>query len=85
MAMGKLPALSPLVLVGSIRIRCRILDINTVNRTQVMAVILQPIFGVLFFTGVYLPQKLVLSSPVERQYVTVQRYVPSYYIQIRKG
>jgi hypothetical protein len=31
MTMGKVLALSPLVLIGSIQIRCRILDINTVN------------------------------------------------------
>jgi hypothetical protein len=31
-----------------------------------------------FFTGVYLPQKLVLSSPIERQYKPSQKHVSSY-------
>jgi hypothetical protein len=31
-----------------------------------------------FFTGVYLPQKLVLSPPIERQYKPFQKHMPSY-------
>jgi hypothetical protein len=34
--------------------------------------------GVLFFTGVYLPQKLVLSPPIESQYKPFQKHVSSY-------
>jgi hypothetical protein len=36
-------------------------------------------FGGSFFTGAYLPQKSVLSPPMESQYVSVQRHV-SFYI-----
>jgi hypothetical protein len=43
-----------------------------------MAVYIRPLFGVLF-TGVFLPQKSVLSPPIERQYIFVQRHV-SFYI-----
>jgi hypothetical protein len=36
MTMGKVPALSPLVLIGSIQIRCRILDMNTVKQGKLV-------------------------------------------------
>jgi hypothetical protein len=38
-----------------------------------------PLFGVLFFTGAYLPQKSVLSPPIESQYKPFQKHV-SFYI-----
>jgi hypothetical protein len=30
-----------------------------------------------FFTGAYLPKKLVLSPPIERQYLSIQKHVSS--------
>jgi hypothetical protein len=47
------------------------------NRIPVTAPILGTDFRVLF-TGMYLPQKSVLSPPIERQYKPFQKHVPSY-------
>jgi hypothetical protein len=38
-----------------------------------------------FFTGVYLPQKLVLSPPIERRYKPFQKHVPSYQVKISES
>jgi hypothetical protein len=38
-----------------------------------------------FFTGVYLPQKLVLLPPIETQYVSVQKHVSSYQVKRSPG
>jgi hypothetical protein len=34
-----------------------------------------------FFTGVYLPQKSVLSPPIESQYKPFQKHVSSYQVK----
>jgi hypothetical protein len=38
-----------------------------------------------FFTGLYLPQKLVLSPPIERRYKPFQKHVPSYQVKISES
>jgi hypothetical protein len=38
-----------------------------------------------FFMGVYLPQKSVLSPPIERQYTPFQKHVSSYQVKISKS
>jgi hypothetical protein len=35
--------------------------------------------------GVYLTQKLVLSSPIERQYLSIQKHVSFYWVEISPG
>jgi hypothetical protein len=49
-----------------------------------MAPILAPLLGFLF-TGVYLPQKLVLSLPIESQYKPFQKHVSSYQVKRSPG
>jgi hypothetical protein len=44
-----------------------------------------PLFGVLFFTGAYLPQNSGLLPPLERERKPFQKHVPSYYIKISEG
>jgi hypothetical protein len=50
-----------------------------------MAPILAPLLGFLFFTGAYLPQKLVLSPPIESQYKSFQKHVSSYQVKRSPG
>jgi hypothetical protein len=50
---------------------------NKINRTPAIGSILSHEKGVLFI-GVYLPQKSVLSPPIESQYKPFQKHVPSY-------
>ena len=50
-----------------------------------MAVNKRPLFGVFFFKGMYLPQKLDLVPPFERQRNSVQKHVPSYLVEISPG
>jgi hypothetical protein len=38
-----------------------------------------------FFNGAYLPQKLDLSPPIERQYKPFQKHVSSYQVKISEG
>jgi hypothetical protein len=38
-----------------------------------------------FFTGVYLPQKSVLSPPIESQYKPFQKHVSSYQVKRSPG
>jgi hypothetical protein len=53
-----------------------------VNRIPVIAPILGQRKRGPFFKGVYLPQKLVLLAPIERQYKPFQKHVPSYQVKI---
>jgi hypothetical protein len=46
-----------------------------------MAVYIRPRLGGPFFTGVYLPQKSVLSPPIESQYKPFQKHVSSYILK----
>jgi hypothetical protein len=51
---------------------------TTLNRIPVIAPILGQRKWGPFFAVVYLPQKLVLSPPIERQYKPFQKHVSSY-------
>jgi hypothetical protein len=44
-----------------------------------------PLFGVIFFTGAYLPQKSDLLPPLERERKPFQKHVPSYYMKLSEG
>jgi hypothetical protein len=44
-----------------------------------------PLFRVIFLRGAYLPQKLDLLPPLERERNSVQKHVSSYYIEISPG
>jgi hypothetical protein len=46
-----------------------------------MAVYIRPLFGGIFFTGAFLPQKSVLSPRIESQYKPFQRHVSSYQVK----
>ena len=46
-----------------------------------MAVYIRPCLGGPFFRGAYLPQKSVLSPPIESQYKPFQKHVSSYILK----
>jgi hypothetical protein len=52
-----------------------------INRIPAMVPLTAPLFGV-FFLGAYLPQKMDLFPPLERERNSVQKHVLSYQIEI---
>jgi hypothetical protein len=56
----------------------------SVNSFPAIGSILSHEKGILF-RGLYLPQKLVLAPPLEREYKPFQKHVPSYYVILCPG
>jgi hypothetical protein len=60
-------------------------EYDVINRIPVIAPILGQRKWGPFFAVVYLPQKLVLSPPIERQYKPFQKHVSSYQVKRSPG